>query len=131
MKGIGLVGNAPGLPDRRGVARRPQHYFGALVCTLTRHLRKHAVMADNQREFCALWPVDHGNPEVARLPGLRWNPWVHLAVIEPAPAHVANHKPGVVSHASGVQPHDRKAPPDAIFHASLLESLDLRPVDSP
>ena len=52
-EGVGLVGEAPGIADRRRVAGRADHDFGALVGAFARHLREHAVMADDQRELGA------------------------------------------------------------------------------
>ena len=51
---IRLVGEAPALADRRGIAGRADHDLGALVGAFARHFREHAVMADDQRQLAAL-----------------------------------------------------------------------------
>src|SRR6202035_5807755 len=68
LERVGLIGKAPAIADRRGIAGCSAHYFRALVGAFPRHFREHAVMADDQRDLGALGPLDHGNSDVARLP---------------------------------------------------------------
>ena len=74
LERVGLIGEAPAVADRGGVAGGSDHDFRALVGALPRHLREHAVVADDQRDLGALRPFDHGNADVAGLPRLDRNP---------------------------------------------------------
>src|SRR5665213_16207 len=82
LERFGLAGEAPTLEDRRGLAGGADHDLGALVGAFARHLREHAVVADDQREPGALRSVDHGNADVAGLPWLDRNPRVKLSVVQ-------------------------------------------------
>jgi hypothetical protein len=55
-EGVGLVGEAPRVADRRGIAGGADHDLGALVGAFARHFGKHAVVADDQRDLGAVRP---------------------------------------------------------------------------
>ena len=59
---VRLVGEAPGVADRRGVAGGADHDLGALVGAFARHLREHAVVADDQRDLAPFGPSITGMP---------------------------------------------------------------------
>ena len=59
---VGLVGEAPGVADRRGIASGADHDFGALVGAFARHLGEHAVVADDERDLRAFGPSQTGMP---------------------------------------------------------------------
>jgi hypothetical protein len=127
---VRLVGEAPGLADGRRVAGGADHHLGTLVGALARHLREHAVVADDQRQLAALGPVDNGNAEIARFPRLDRHPGMHLAVVELQLALVVDDDAGIVGHAAGVELHDGEAAPDVVVAAGLPERRDLRPVEA-
>jgi hypothetical protein len=64
------------------VKRQADHDLGALVGAFARHLGKHAVVADDERELRALRAVADGDADVARIPWLDRGPGMHLAIIE-------------------------------------------------
>src|ERR1700733_8395 len=82
LEAVGLVGEAPGGADRRCVARCTDHDFGALVGAFARHLGKHSVMADDERELRAFRAITDGDADVARFPRLDRRPGMHLAIVE-------------------------------------------------
>src|SRR5690606_33142801 len=108
-EGICLVGEAPGVADRRRIAGSADHYLRALVGAFPRHLREHAVMTDDERELAAPWPVDDGNTEIAWLPRLDRNPGMHLAIVELQLARVSDDYARCIRHGAGVQLHEREA----------------------
>ena len=123
-EGIGLVGEAPGLTHRGGIARRAQHDLGTLIGCLACHFREHAVVADDQGELAALRAFDDGNSEIAGFPGFDRHPGMELAVIEFDLALVVDNKTGVPRIAAGIVFHDGKAAPDAVVAAGLSEGCD-------
>ena len=127
-KGVGLVGNFPRVADGRGVAGGAQDDLGPLVRRLARHLGKHAVVADDERNAAAVGPVTHRHAQVTRLPRLHWHPGVQLAVIELDGARVINDQAAVVGVAARVGLHDRKTAPDFVGKAGLLEGHHLRAI---
>ncbi len=129
LERIGLVGEAPRVADRRGVAGGADHDLGALVGALPRHLREHAVMADDQRDPGALRPLDHRDADVAGLPRLDRNPGMKLAVIKLELAAIVDDQARIVRIAVGVELHDGEAAPDPVVDARLLEGCDLRAVE--
>src|SRR5713101_4374721 len=129
LERVGLVGEAPAVADRRGVAGGADHDLRALVGTLPRHLREHAVMADDQRDLCTFWSLDHGNADVARFPRFDRNPRVEFSIIQFDLAVIVDDQAGIVGIAVGVELHDGKAAPDFMVDASSLERRDFRAVE--
>ena len=99
LERVGLVGEAPAFADRRGVAGGADHDLRALVGAFARHLREHAVMADDQRDLGALRPLDHGDADVAGLPRLDRNPGMEFAVVELDLAVVVDDQAGIIGIA--------------------------------
>ena len=69
LESVGLIGEAPAVADRRGVAGGADHDLRALVGALARHLREHAVVADDQRDL--------GARSVRRITGMPRSPGSH------------------------------------------------------
>src|SRR6266571_3709189 len=129
LEGIGLIGEAPAVADRRGIAGGADHDLRALVGAFPRHLREHAVVADDQRDFGALWPFDHGNADVAGLPRLDGNPWMEFSIIQLDLAVIVDDQARIIGIAVGVEFHDRKAAPDLVVDAGVLECCDFGAVE--
>ena len=125
---VALIADVPGVPDRRRVAGGAQHDVGALVGAFSRHLRKHAVVADDQRDLAAVRPVAHRNTQVAWLPRLNWYPRMHLSVIELHLSPVIDDDTAVVRIAVGVVLHDGKTAPDVVLGTGLLEARNFRSI---
>src|ERR1700687_1861343 len=64
LESVSLSCEAPAFANRRGVAGGADHDFDALVGAFARHLGEHAVMANDQRDFCALRSFDDGNADI-------------------------------------------------------------------
>ena len=127
-EGVRLVGEAPRLPDRGRIAGGSEHDFRALVGALARHLREHAIMADDERELATARAIDDGNAQIARLPRLDGHPRVQLAIIELHLALVVDDDAGVVGIAPRVELHDGETAPDLVLDAGRLERRDFRPI---
>src|SRR5437588_3072383 len=124
LERIGLIGEAPAFADRRGVTGGADHDLGTLVGAFARHLREHAVMADDQRELGPLRPLDHGNADIAGLPRFDRNPGVEFSIIEFDLAGVVDDKAGIVGIAVRVELHDGEAAPDFVVHSGALDGGD-------
>jgi hypothetical protein len=129
LEGVGLIGDAPRMADRRGVAGGADHDLGALVGALARHLREHAIVADDQRQLSAARPGDYRNAHVARLPGLHRHPRVHLAVVQRQPALVVDDQAAVVRIAQRVVLHDREAAPYLVLDKGGAKGRHLRAIE--
>jgi hypothetical protein len=129
LERIGLIGEAPAVADRRGIAGGADHDFRALVGTFPRHLREHAVVADDQRNPGALGTLNHGNADIAGFPRLDRDPGVEFPVVQFDLALIVDDQPRIVGIAVGVELHDRKAAPDLVVDAGLLEGRDFRAVE--
>mmetsp|Transcript_99550 Transcript_99550/g.277103 ORF Transcript_99550/g.277103 Transcript_99550/m.277103 type:complete len:214 (+) Transcript_99550:528-1169(+) len=130
LERVGLVGEDPRVPDGCRVPCRAEHHLGALVGRLARHLREHAVVADDQGQLAATRPLYDGDAKVARLPRLDRHPRVQLAVVEPLPTGVVEDEAGVegrVLRATGIALHDGEATPDLVLLARCRQSGHLRP----
>ena len=106
-EGVGLVGDAPAMPDRRRIAGCPQHDLGALVGDFARHLRKHPVMADDEPDAGAVW--GRHTPEMPTSPGSQGSTGtqgVQLAVIEARLAGIVEDEADIVWVAVRVRLHD-------------------------
>src|SRR5262249_27622171 len=120
-----LVSDVPGMPDRRGVARRAEHDVCAFIGALARHFREHPVVTDDESNLAAVWAVAHGNADVSRLPRLNRYPRMQLAVIELLFAAIVNDDAAIVGLAIGVVLHNGKTAPNAVLAARLAERFDL------
>src|SRR5271170_955130 len=98
----------PGVADRRRVAGGAQHDVGALIGALPRHLREHAVVADDQRDLAAVWSVAHRNAEISRLPRLDRHPRMHLAIVKLDLSVVVDDEARIVRVAVGIVLHDER-----------------------
>ncbi len=115
-------------PDWGRIAGGSEHNFRALVGALARHLREHAIMADDERELATARAIDDGNAQIARLPRLDGHPRVQLAIIELHLALVVDDDAGVVGIAPWVELHDGETAPDLVLDAGRLERCDFRPI---
>src|SRR5262245_23982178 len=122
-KSIGLIGDVPGVLDRRGVASRAEHNIRTLVGTLPRHLREHAVVTDYQGNFAAVRPITHGNAKVARLPRFDRYPRMHFTIVKFLLSVIVYDDSAVVRVAVRVVLHDGETSPDPVLLARVLESL--------
>src|SRR5690606_34607628 len=127
-KGVGLIGDFPGVPDRCRITRGPDHDLGALIGTFARHLRKHAVVTDNQCQFAAARPVAYRNAQITWFPRFHRHPWVQLAVVQPDLAHIVDNQPAVVRVTVGVCLHDREAAPYLMLLTGLFERSHFRTI---
>ena len=125
-----MIGEAPAVADRRGVAGGANHDLRALVGAFARHLGEHAVMADDERDSGAVRALDHGNADVAGLPRLDRNPGMEFAVVELDFAAIVDDQPGIIGIAARVELHDREAAPDLVVDAGLPERRDLGTIET-
>ncbi len=86
-------------------------------------------MANNQRQLAAIWAVTDGNADIARRPRFNRNPRVQLSIIQSYFTLVVNDQPAVIGLGAGVELHDGKTAPNAVFLAGALETGDLWPVE--
>mmetsp|Transcript_59310 Transcript_59310/g.152709 ORF Transcript_59310/g.152709 Transcript_59310/m.152709 type:complete len:397 (-) Transcript_59310:2-1192(-) len=129
LEGVRQVRAPPAVADRCRVARGADHDLRPLVRALARHLREHAVVADDQRKLAALRPLAHGDAQIAGLPRLDRDPRVKLAVVQLQVAVGVDDDPRVVRVAARVTLHDREAAPDRVRLACGLEPRDLWSVE--
>ena len=129
LERVGLVGEPPGVTNRRGVSGGSYHDLGALVRALAAHLGEHAVVADDQRELATLGPFAHRYAHVPGLPRLHGDPRVQLAVVQHDLPGVVDDQAGVVRVSVGVVFHYREATPDLVLDARSLEGGHLRSLE--
>src|SRR3979490_1966590 len=116
------------MADRRRVPGGTDQDVGAFVRRFSGHFRKHAVMADDQRQPGTVWALTHRDAEVARLPRFHRHPGMQLAVVELDLALVVDDQSAVEGVAIRVELHDGEATPDPVLDAGALERGDLRSV---
>src|ERR1700738_4579888 len=128
LESVSLICEAPAFANRRGVAGGADHDFGALVGAFARHLGEHAVLANDQRDFCALRSFDDGNADIVGLPGLDRNPRMEFPVIELDLAAIVDDEARIVRVAVGVNSMMEKQT-QIVVDAGLLERCDFRPIE--
>jgi hypothetical protein len=81
-------------------------------------------VADDVRHSNATWPIEYGDPAVARIPRFNWHPGVEFAVVVDQLALVVYYQSGVPRHAERIVLHDGEAAPDSVQDAGFFQGDD-------
>ena len=130
LKGVGLVGDGPGMANRCGVSCRADDDLCPLVGGLARHLWEHAVVANDEAESRTLGSGAHGHTDIARLPWLHRYPGMEFPVVQANLPQIIDDESTVVGVAVGVGLHDGEASPNLIANTRGLEGRDLGAINA-